>query len=628
LALLGICVLALVPTDWWDSVDHFPNPRIEPELFGKRFSGLWLRRITEQVVFGFWLTLLTGLAWIACCQVRCSGVTRGDAWFDLRRPLEPGMERIPLSAPHADWLWMLRQAAGLLLVGVGGLQLLLEVSVSDLVLLMIPWLATLLWLAEGFVRILWRRVAETLVLTADRLIWHLGPCQVQIPYARLEEVLRDSAWISLGPDRRELLLVARGQMTMVARPGLPLWLLFWLLPRRELVVQSGITHECFGLRPANELVTLEALARRAPHLVVRGTGLLASRPREMPGDATAEHVRDQRHTALTQQAERRVLLIPQPLRSVLVNLCTWLLVPVLALSLLQELGRVSWQRSYLSDWRDASFILVFPAWFAFLGCLLWLRRKALPQCAWSDWPTQLSRNDSFRQTPGHWAWLNYGGQVWRLIVVGLALLMVGMLRTVLDLPELAMFEGLMAGLWLTFGIHLLRQIWVARRGALWLLPDRLLGDCGWTQVALMYNALQEATLTAPLSCQGDAGEVRLRGAVPFQIPARRNWWSLPGMPFLGSREIPTAWQDRTWLVTLTEPERFLRELGPYVSHLVRGTTGWITPLPSDGPAGLPAGESTTQDPRLNNLIGKRGDDTSLHTELSKIKAIDYGPNLE
>ena len=100
------------------------------------------------------------------------------------------------------------------------------------------------------------------------------------------------------------------------------------------------------------------------------------------------------------------------------------------------------------------------------------------------------------------------------------------------------------------------------------------------------------------------------------------------MPFLGSREIPTVWQDRAWLVTLTEPERFLRELGPYVSHLVRGKTGWITPLPSDGPAGLPAGESTTQDPRLNNVIGKRGDDTSLHTELSKIKAIDYGPNLE
>ncbi|MFN9201086.1 MAG: hypothetical protein ACK5WR_23675, partial [Planctomycetaceae bacterium] len=31
LALLGICVLALGPTDWWDPVDHFPNPRIEPE---------------------------------------------------------------------------------------------------------------------------------------------------------------------------------------------------------------------------------------------------------------------------------------------------------------------------------------------------------------------------------------------------------------------------------------------------------------------------------------------------------------------------------------------------------------------------------------------------------------------
>ena len=128
MALLGICVLALVPTEWWDPGDHFPNPRIEPELFGKRFSGLWLRWITEQVFFAFLLTLLTGLAWIACCQVRCSGVTRGDAWFDLRRPLEPGMERIPLSAPHADWLWMLRQAAGLLLVGVGGLSLLLEVS--------------------------------------------------------------------------------------------------------------------------------------------------------------------------------------------------------------------------------------------------------------------------------------------------------------------------------------------------------------------------------------------------------------------------------------------------------------------------------------------------------------------
>jgi len=591
LALLGICVLALVPTEWWDPVDHFPNPRIEPELFGKRFSRLWLRWITGQVVFGFWLALLTGLAWTAFSQARCSGVSRADAWFDLRRPLEPGMERIPLSAPHADWLWMLRQAAGLLLVGMGGLLLLLEVR--DLVLLVIPWLAALLWLGEGFVRILWRRVAETLVLTEDRLIWHLGPCQVQIPYVRLEEVLRGRSWVSLGPDRRELLLVARGQMTVVARPGLPLWLLSWLLPRRELVVQSGLTHECFRLRPANELVTLEALAERAPHLAARGMGLLSTRPHEGRGDSTAELARNQQLLAIAQQSNRRVLLVPQPFRSLLVNLFAWLLVPFLALPLLQELEWIRWNRPYLSDWWGAYFLLALLAWFVFLACLSWLSRKGLPQCEPADWPTQLSRDDSFRRAPGRWAWLNYGGQVWRLVVVGLALLEVGMLRLVLDLAELAMFEGLIAGLWLTFGMHLLRQIWVARRGRLWLLPDRLLGDCGWTQVALMYDALQEATLTAPLGSPGDACELRLRAAVPFQIPASRTWWSLPWMPFLNNREFPAAWQDRVWLVTLADPERFLRELGPHVPHLVRGQTGWITPLPSTEPAGNTAAQSMT-----------------------------------
>ena len=592
LVLLGMCVVALVPTEWWQPVDHFPNPRIEPELFGKRFSRLWLRWITGQFVLGFWLAMLTGLAWITCCQVRCSGVTPAESWFDLRQPLRPGMQRIPLSAPHSDWVWMLRQAMGLLLVGLGGLLLVEEVR--ELGLWLIPWLVILLWLGEGFVRILWRRVAETLVLTEDRLVWHLGPCQVQIPYLRLEEVLRGSAWISLGPERRELLLVTRGEITVVARPGLPVWLLFWLLPRRERVVQSGLTHECFRLRPANELVTLEAIAARAPHLAARGMGLLATRPQEERVDSTEELARNQRNLAIAQQSDRRVVLVPQPFRSVLVNLCVWLLFPLLTLELLQELKWIAWDRPYLSDWWGAYFILPLLAWFAFLGCLVWLWRKALPQCPGDDWPTQPAEGNVFRQSPGRWGWLVECGQLWRLVVLSLGLLVVGMLRMGLDLPELAMFEGLGWGLWLTFALHLLRQIWVARRGALWLFPDRLLGDCGWTQVALRYNALQEATLTAPLGSPGDAGELRLRGAVPFQIPARRTWWSLPRMPFLRNREIPAAWQDRAWLVTLAEPERFLRDLGPHVPHLIRGPTGWITPLPCTETTSPEAGGSPAQ----------------------------------
>lgn len=593
LLLLGTCAVALLPTDWGNPSDRFADAGIEPEFLGKRFSWRWLRWISGQVVLGCWSALATGLVWLAFGQGRLAGVTQDETqWLDLSRPCPPGWQRVPVKSRNSDWLGMLWRALGLLCAGPLGLLQWLEFS--DFTGLLLPWLAVMLWLLQDFARILWRRVTETPVLTSDRLVWHLGPCQVQIPFARLEEVLRCTSAISPEFDRLDLQLITRGRMTLVARPGLPLWLCYWLLPRRELVVQSGLTHECFRLRPANELVALEALAAHAPHLIARGTGLLAMRPREKPGAATEELARNPTHSALVQQSERRVLLLPQLHRSVLLNLVTWVLLPFLVILLQADLQSVYWSRSYLGDWCEAPFLTLFLVWFAFLRYWLGLSRKALPQCEWNAWPTSPSRTQGFRQAPGRWGWLEHGGHVWCLLVLGLLLVLVGKLRMALDLPELAMFEGLGVGLWLTLALRLLRRIWVSWRGMLWLLPDRFLGDCGWTQIALMYDAMQEATWTAPLGSATDAGQLRLRGAVPFQIPARRSWWNLPWMPFLNDREIPPAWRDRVWLVTLAEPERFLNELGPHVPHLTRCATGWITPLPAMGTTGLPAGEPSAQ----------------------------------
>jgi hypothetical protein len=554
-----------------------------------------VRREAASVVLLLWAWLATGLVWLAFGQGRLAGVIQNQRdWFDPARPLQPGMQRVPLKPQHGDWVGMLLRMGGLLQVGQPGLVYWIK-GTSMAGLFLLPWLALLLWLFEGFARILWRRVAEVLVLTEDRLIWHRGPCQIQIPYAQLEEVLRGFQLLTTTIPRRELVLVTRGMMTVVARPGWPLWLVYWLLPRRELVVQSGLAHESFRLRPENELLVLETLAERAPHLVARGTGLLAARSEkglEPSPDGTA---RPPLHAVLARQSQRRVLLDGSPFRSVLLSVLIWLLLPIWLLIGLEEAWWVHQSRPYLMDWLDAGFITTFLVWFAFLGLLLWLRQRGLPQVPPSAWPRPSAGDPSFRLVPGRWAWLGYGGQVLRLVVLGMALLLVGRVRVVVDLPALAIFEGLVVGIGLTLATRLLRQIGVELFGGLWLLEDRVLCDRGWTQAAIAYEDLQEATLTAPLGAPGDAGELRLRSAALVQIPARRGWWSLPLVPPLGGRELPTYWQDRTWLVTLAEPARFLQELGPHVPQLVRIDTGWITPLPSTGAAGHTAGDRAADD---------------------------------
>jgi hypothetical protein len=257
-----------------------------------------------------------------------------------------------------------------------------------------------------------------------------------------------------------------------------------------------------------------------------------------------------------------------------------LLLPIWLLIGLEEAWWVHQSRPYLMDWLDAGFITTFLAWFAFLGNWLWLRRRGLRQVPPNAWPKPTAQDRSFLLVPGRWAWLGYGGQFLRLVVLGLGLLLVGRVRVIGDLPDLALLEGLGVGLGLTLATSLLRQVWVALRGRLWLLQDRVLCDRGWTRAAIAYDDLQEATLTALPGAPGEAGELRLRSAAIIQIPARRRWWSLPRVPPLGGLELPTYWQNRVWLVTLAEPERFLEELGPHVPHLVRCDTGWITPLPS------------------------------------------------
>ena len=552
-----------------------------------------VRREAASVVMCLWGWLGTGLAWLAMAQGRLAGVIQDKrAWFDLSRPLEPGMERIFLLKPASDWAAILCTLVGLLLAGVWGIVLWLEQNNAGV--WFIAWLLVLLSLGVGFLSILWRRVTQMMVLTGDRIIWHLGPCQVQIPYAQLEEVLRGSRRVSFESDRREIVLVTRGMMTVVAHPRLPIWLLYWLLPRRELVVQSGLAHESFRFRPVHELLALEALAEHAPHLVARGPGLLVRRSDDRTAAPTGETARSELQQALADQADQRVNLVPNPFRSVLLNLFIWLAFPSLALILLDNAPSGFLEGIDLQGWLQVSFVAGLLGWFLTMGLWLLMSQLKLQRSKLCDLPGQLSRERSFRQAPGRWAWLGYLGQVIRLMVLGLGLLMVGPVRVATGWPYVGILEGLGAGLWLTLGVRLLRQAWIANRGTLSLLNDRVLCDRGWTRAAIVYQDLQEAMLTACPGGPEEPGELRLRSAVPVKFPARRSWWSIPRLPPVGGLEIPPYWQHRAWLVTLAEPERFLRELGPYVPHLVRCDTGWIIPLPSTEHPAVGAGEMAAE----------------------------------
>ena len=554
------------------------------------------REDAHFLVYCGWAVLSTGLLWLRARQQRTVGVVhRKEDWFDVSQPLQPEMLRIPLKSRTSDWLGMLLRAGSLLPVVQIGLVALLSDAPGARIWLL-PWLALVLWLAGGFARILWQRVSEMLVLTQERLIWHLGPCQVQIPYAQLEEVVRGLRVVTPGLPRCELVLVTRGMMTVVARPGFPpgllSWVLFWLLPRRELMDRSGPIRESFLLSPANELLVLEEIAERAPHLVAWGTGLLMGRPEGGPEASPDGMAHDPRQGVLATHSERRVLLDGSPFGRPIGNVFTGLLLAWLMRFALAHTGQGHQAPPVLRDWLNAWFIMAFMVWFAFLRLWRHLWQRGLQQCPLNDWPQPSAGDRSFRLVPSRSNWLGFGGQFLRLAVFGLSLLLVG--RGAAERPDLSMFLGLGIGIGLTLVNSLLRQIWVALRGGLWLLEDRVLCDRGWTRAAMAYGNLQEVTWTSYSGAPEEGGELQLRSAAPVQIPALRGWWSVPWRPTRAGREIPTYWQDRVWLITLAEPERFLQEIGPHVPNLVRIKNGWIIPLPSTEITDRTAGKSANQ----------------------------------